>query len=203
MESPTLICLAVEDVLSEMMLRAILKQSGRDYLVGNCYQRRGFGYLKKTIRGFNQAARGTPFLVLTDLDQGICPRQLVTEWLPVPKHPNLLFRIAVRAVEAWVLADREAFGKFFGVDNKHMCLPTDQLSDPKRVLIDLVARTRHRELREAIVPTRRSTAKQGPDYNRPLTEFLEKAWKLHRAVNHSESLKRTLEVIRQFRHSSP
>jgi hypothetical protein len=202
-ESPISICLAVEDVLSEAMLCAILRQSGRDYAVGNCYRRGGFGYLKKTIRGFNQAAKGVPFFVLADLDKRLCPPQMIADWLRVPRHPNLLFRIAVREVEAWVLADRKAFGEFFGVANRHVPSPTDQLPDPKRFLIDLVAASRNRELREAIVPARRSTAKQGPDYNRPLTEFVEKRWKLNRAVKHSTSLKRTLEVLQRFRPSPP
>jgi hypothetical protein len=126
---------------------------------------------------------------------------LIVEWLPVPKHPNLLFRIAVREVEAWVLADRIAFGKFFGVDIKPLTSPTDRLPDPKRFLIDLVARSRSRALREAIVPARRSTATQGPDYNRPLTEFIEKHWKLDRAVKNSESLRRTLQAVQRFRQS--
>ena len=201
MKSPTSICLAVEDVLSEVTIRAILRQSGRSYAIGNCYRRGGFGYLKKTIQGFNQAAKGVPFFVLTDLDQHACPSQLIVEWLPVPKHPNLLFRIAVREVEAWVLADRIAFGRFFGVDGKQVTSPTDRLPDPKRFLIELVAKSRNRALREAIVPARRSTATQGPDYNRPLTEFVEKQWKLSRAASNSESLRRTLEVVRRFRQS--
>lgn len=202
MQSPIAICLAVEDALSEAMLRAIVSQSARDYMVGNCYRRGGFGYLKKTIRGFNQAAKGIPFFVLTDLDKCACPPKLIADWLPIPKHPNLVFRIAVREVEAWVLADRTGFGKYFGVDHNRIPSSTDQLEDPKRFLIDLVGRSRNRELREAIIPTPRSTAKQGPDYNRPLSEFVEEKWKIQRAVKHSESLKRTFEVVQLFQPRS-
>jgi hypothetical protein len=41
--------LAVEDPLSEAVLRTILHQSNRRYIVGNCYSKNGFGYLKKNI----------------------------------------------------------------------------------------------------------------------------------------------------------
>ena len=46
--------LAVEDDLSESVLRKILQDR---YVVGNCYKRGGFGYLKKNIAGFNPSAR--------------------------------------------------------------------------------------------------------------------------------------------------
>ena len=126
--------LAVEDPLSEAVLRAILRQSNRPYAVGTCYCQGGYGYLKKTIRRFNNAAKGTPFLVLTDLDKADCPPGLIQAWLPDPKHPNLLFRIAVREVEAWILAHREAFALFAGVQQELIPQDVDALDDPKRSL---------------------------------------------------------------------
>jgi len=41
--------LAVEDPLSEAVLRAILRQSNRPYELGTCYCQGGYGYLKKTM----------------------------------------------------------------------------------------------------------------------------------------------------------
>ena len=43
------IVIAVEDDLSEAVLRVILKQSTRPYEVSNCLGRQGSGYLKKKI----------------------------------------------------------------------------------------------------------------------------------------------------------
>jgi hypothetical protein len=117
--------LAVEDLLSEAVLRGMLKQSGRPYAVGACFSSRGFGYLKKKLEGFNQASKGTPFLVLTDLDQSECAPILIKGWLPYPQEKNLLFRVAVKAVGAWVLADRQA------------------------------AKSRKKEVRESIVPPKK------------------------------------------------
>jgi hypothetical protein len=91
------------------VLREIIKQSQRPFVIGNCLCHGGYGYLKKNIRAFNHAARGMPFLVLTDLNSTECPPTLIKKWLPYPKHPNLLFRVAVREVEAWLLAHRDAF----------------------------------------------------------------------------------------------
>lgn len=78
--------IAVEDFLSEMVLRVMLEQSGRQFAVGACLGRTGFGYLKKKIASFNKAARGIPFIILADLDQTECPPILINKWLPVPKN---------------------------------------------------------------------------------------------------------------------
>lgn len=107
--------LAVEDDLSEVVLKEILKQSQRPFSVGMCLKRQGYGYLKKNISGINHAAKGSPYLVLTDLDKNSCPLALIEEWLSQPKHPNLIFRVAVIEVEAWLLAHREAFAQFLGI----------------------------------------------------------------------------------------
>jgi hypothetical protein len=191
--------IAVEDALSEAVLRMLLAQSGRKFSIGSCYQHGGYGYIKKQIAGFNQAARGAPFFVLTDLDQGYpCPAALIADWLHVPEHPNLVFRVAVREIESWVLADREAFSSLLGVRQDLIPRNTDQLPDAKRFLMDAVRRCRKRELRSAILPASGSTAKQGPDYNAPLVEFVESRWRVRRAANNSPSLKRALDVVRAF-----
>lgn len=72
--------LAVEDVLSEAVLREILKQSQRPFSVGNCLMDRGVGYLKNNISGLNHAAKGMPYLVLTDLDNAECPLAIISKW---------------------------------------------------------------------------------------------------------------------------
>jgi len=53
----------------------------------------GFGYLKKMINGFNNAAKTAPVLVLTDLDMSECPPTLIQNWLKVRKHHNPPYNI--------------------------------------------------------------------------------------------------------------
>ena len=67
------------------------------------------------MKRFNHGAKGTPFILLTDLDKNECAPMLIQEWLTDPLHPNLIFRVAVHEVEAWILADREAFAPFLGI----------------------------------------------------------------------------------------
>jgi hypothetical protein len=191
--------LAVEDPLSEVVLRELLRQSGRNFAVGQCYQRGGFGFLKKSIRGFNNAAQGIPFAVLTDLDQYPCPTALITEWLPVPKRTNLLFRVAVHEVEAWLLADREAFAKFLGIRRDWIPANPDEILRVKEELIGLARRSRSRELKRDIVPPAGSTRKQGPDYNGRLSGFVQNYWSLERASRNSPSLQRAQEAFLTFK----
>ena len=191
--------LAVEDDLSEVVLRTMLHKSGRQYAVGFCYGRSGFGYLKRKIAGFNNAAKGTPFLVLTDLDKKECAPLLIQEWLQVPKHPNLLFRIAVRSVESWLLADRASFASFLGVQKNSIPSRPDELEDPKRYLIDITRRSRKKKLHDAVIPARGSTAKIGPDYNTTLIKFTERYWNIEEATKHSPSLLSAFNAIKTFR----
>ena len=198
MTSPIPLNLVVEDDLSEAVLRVILHQSRRPYVVGECYSRGGYTYIQNTIRGFNHAAKGVPFLVLTDLDRRECAPALIREWLPVPKHPNLLFRVAVTEVEAWVLAHREAFAKFIGVEEHLIPGNVDSIADAKQFLVNLARKSPRREIVRDIVPPPGSTKQQGSDYNPRLISFVEKSWKMKTAKGASPSLKRTIELVEKF-----
>ena len=191
--------LVFEDVLSEAVLKQMLKQSQRPFLVGDCFNQRGNDQIKQNISGFNNAAKGMPYLVLTDLDNEDCPLVIISEWLTQPKHSNLLFRIAVKEVEAWLLAHREAFAKFLGI-SVDLIPPgdADRIPDPKLLLINLARRSRKRKLQEAIVPAPNSTAKIGKDYNGQLIQFVNKSWQVASAQTNSPSLERAMNALINF-----
>jgi hypothetical protein len=190
--------LVFEDVLSEAVLKQMLKQSQRPFSVGHCLNQRGNDQIKQNISGFNNAAKGMPYLVLTDLDKADCPLVIISEWLTQPKHPNLLFRIAVKEVEAWLLAHREAFAKFLGISVDLIPGDADRIPDPKLLLINLARRSRKRKLREAIVPEPNSTAKIGKDYNGQLIQFVNKSWQVASAQTNSPSLERAMNALINF-----
>jgi hypothetical protein len=192
------ISLAVEDDLSEAMLREILKQSQRPFSIGACLKQRGYGYLKQILPGLNKAAKGLPYLVLTDLDRNECPLALLAKWLSEPKHPNLIFRVAVVEVEAWLLAHREAFAAYLGISVDLIPDNVDSVPDPKQLLIELTRKSRKRNLRDAIVPAKNSTAKVGKDYNGQLIQFVNQSWQAEIARTHSRSLDRAVNAILHF-----
>lgn len=190
--------LAVEDILSEAVLREMLKQSQRPFSIGRCLNGKGYGYIKRNISGFNHAAKGMPYLILTDLDQEECPLSLILKWLPQPKHPNLIFRVAVKEVEAWLLAHREAFANFIGISVDLIPNQVDEIPDPKQLLINLTRKSKKRNLKNAIVPTKDSTAKIGKDYNGQLIQFVQKHWNVEAAQVHSSSLQRAMTALINF-----
>ncbi len=154
--------------------------------------------MKKKIRAFNKAAQSIPFLILTDLDNSPCPPQMIKSWLDIPKHPNLLFRIAVREVESWILADREAIAGFLGISEKKIPDDTDSLPDPKAFLIQLARKSKSRSLREELAPPSGATSRQGPNYNNRIIAFIRDTWNADAASQHSRSLRRALERLRKF-----
>jgi hypothetical protein len=189
--------LAIEDELSEVVLLRILGYLRR-YAVGAAHRRGGYGYLKTTIPAWNRAAKGVPIVVLTDLDDWACPAELMANWLTAPRHQNLIFRVAVREVESWLLADRENFSRFLAVREALIPTNSDGLADPKAALVSAASRSRSRVIRDRIVPRPGSTAKQGPDYNACLGLFVRDQWDIRSARINSPSLARTIDRLSGF-----
>jgi len=188
----TAFAIATEDALSEAVAESLLLQAGVTDIHARI-RKGGFGYLKSRIVEFNRMADNVmPVLLLTDLDRKRCPPEMITDWLPTPRSARLLFRIAVRETESWVLSDRMAFARFLGVAPAGIPNIPDDLSDPKAALLKLVRRSSNRELKHDILPPRRSTSPVGLGYNSQLIRFVRSHWKSDRAAKHSPSLSRAL-----------
>lgn len=190
--------LVYEDTLSSAILQKIIKESNRPYIIGGLFSQRGYGFIKKTINGFNNAAKGMPYLVLADLDRRICAPYLINNWLIVPKHHNLLFRIAVKEVESWLLADVDNLSKFLGISRTRIPLLVEEINYPKQMLINLARKSRKRAIHEDIVPSDGSTATQGRGYNSRLIEYVNNYWNIKNAIRNSNSLQRTYNAIKKF-----
>lgn len=188
--------LVVEDDLSEAVVRKILRHLDRDFEVTMCLGRKGQGYIKDRVSAFNDSAKGSPFLLLTDLDRYECAPSLINEWLQTPQHENLLFRVAVREVESWLLAHRTAIARFLGVPRERIPLTPEGSSHPKADMIGLARRSGKNKIREDIVPI--GTSRQGRNYNGRLIEFVENDWDVDEAVANSDSLQRFCHALATF-----
>lgn len=194
------ICINIvfEDMLSGAVLGRLLTDSRRKYTVALRYNTSGFGPIKSKVNGFNHAAKGMPYLILTDLDRHECPPVLIEEWLGVQKHPNLLFRIAVKEVEAWLLACKQPFASFLGVPESRIPANVEGIADPKEFVVSLARRSRKKSMRIDVAPEPGSTAKVGPDYNGRLVRFVETSWDPGAAQENSPSLRRAMEALDAF-----
>lgn len=194
--------LAVEDSVSEAVLRRIIDASRKDFaLPSHSIGKKGKNYLKSRIQAFNRASRHLPFIVLADLDATECAPKEIDSWLSgKPLSPNLLLRIAVREVESWILADRQAFGDFFRLSRAAVPREPDSLENAKRHLVNLVrSKSRKRAAREDIVPAPSSTAEVGRDYAGCLIRFIRDHWNINAAMANSPSLARAVRAIEQFK----
>src|SRR5579859_6905926 len=108
-----LIVLATEDVLSEHAGLRLAVEAGLQ--VSQLIRRNGKGYLQSRIRNFCQMATFQTVLVIADLDRARCPSELLADWFGTREVPSgLIVRIAVREVEAWILADHQAMRELVG-----------------------------------------------------------------------------------------
>ena len=189
--------LVYEDDLSAVVMKKILNSFPKKYLVSAAYNKHGFAAIKRDLKGFNQAARFTPFFVLTDLDQNECPPSLIREWMTFDRHPHLIFRVAVREVESWVMADRQGFAKFAAVALKRLPDKPDDLSDPKATLFEIIKKSKKRELKDDILP-HYSGDRMGPNYNGCLASFILQSWDMQNALRYSPSLKRAHNHLQIF-----
>lgn len=190
-----LIC---EDALSHAVLRRLLAESGA-FSVGVSHTSGGFGWIKKKINSFNQVAKGMPYIILTDLDEEECPPVLLRKWLKGNKHSHLILRVAVKEVEAWLLASRSRFAKFLGVSEKKIPVQVEEIPNPKEFVIQLARKSRKKSVAEDIVPPPGVTARVGPDYNGQLIRFVSREWDIGEARTRSNSLDRAIRALCNFK----
>ena len=188
---PIIISSAVEGIVDEAVVKRLIVEAGGE--IGSIYGKRGKPLLKQRINGYNNAAHHHPWVVLVDLNhEADCPPPLKAIWLPNP-GPLMCFRIAVREIEAWLLADRERFASFFRVSLPDIPAAPELLDDPKNAVIELSRRSRSRDIRLDMVPRPGSGRKIGPAYVSRFIEFVsdpQRGWRPERAAQASESLRR-------------
>ncbi len=107
----------------------------------------------------------------------------------------MLLRIAVRAIEAWLLADASRLSKFLSISRHRVPLDPDGLPDPKGALLALAAHSRSRDLREDMLPSNGSTSIQGPGYTARIIEFAQERWRPGAAAKTSASLDRCMNQL--------
>jgi hypothetical protein len=186
-------CIYEDDPTYHVMSKMLSYFSG-GFRVSRQIPCHGFGKIKKNILGYNNAACFGHYFVITDLDRHECAPSLIREWLPMTRNPNLVFRVAVREVESWLLADIKNFACFFAVSRDLIPLSPDEISDPKQVVVTLAKRSRKRNIREGVPPTDKY-ASIGPGYNYEFRDFIQNHWSLGDARKNSPSLDKALKAL--------
>jgi hypothetical protein len=196
----TPIAIATEDQLSEAIVLRMISDIPTPHVVRHTLGRKGNGYLKTKMGSWRQMARHQVMLVLTDLDRANCLIEFRNQWLTSAAPANLLFSIAVREVEAWILADHTAMRKLIGEKGTLPATP-DEVADPKRCLL-MLAKSAPKQIRDDLLKTIDGPLMPGLGYNARLTVWINSEWSPQRAAERSPSLERTrsrlFEVIQAF-----
>jgi hypothetical protein len=192
------VTIATEDELSESVAVRLVNSVFGDGRIGHPpLGRKGNGYLKKRLPNFRQMAKREIVLVLTDLDDSDCAPSLLEKWADGQAFPeNLLVRVAVREIEAWLLSDRNGMANLLGISPNKIPLDVESLGDPKRFLLNL-ARNAKREVRSELIVAKGAAASQGLGYNRLLSAFAATNWQLEDAINSSASLSKAVFRLRE------
>lgn len=190
--------IAAEDELSCAVMQRLIEASGRQFLASRILNTRGNDQLKKSMAKFKAASSVVPHIVLADLDRHPCPPALIEQWQANVLPPSMLFRVAVREVEAWLLADRQGLAQFLNIAINKLPHEPEAEADPKRTLINLARKSRKRRLAQELVPATGSAARIGPLYNARMREFVCNTWNVQRACDIAPSLARTVSRISTF-----
>jgi len=166
--------------------------------IGTVYGLKGKDHLDERLPAYNKAAHYSPWLVLRDLNRdAACAPGLVRVILPRPAA-RICFRIAVRAAEAWLLADRERIAGFLGVPVSRVPTEPDGLANPKQEIVNLARRSRRRAIQQDMVPDPRTSGRVGPGYSARLIEYALERWRPRTAAAVSTSLSSCITAVEDW-----
>lgn len=170
---------------------------------GTTYGSKGKEHLLTKLPAYNVAARLRPWFALVDLDTWQeCVPAFVSGKL-AESSPGMRFRVAVRAIEAWLLADAVRLAEFLAIPLARLPDDPDAVSNPKQVMVNLARRSRSRTIRLEMTPKEGTGAMVGPLYSARLREFATNVWSPDQAAQRSQSLDRCLRALATLRHFEP
>ncbi len=160
----------------------------------------GYGAIKSKCKAFLKMARaGNHTFIITDLDTAECACVLIRDWFAIPQGDPVdlpsqcIFRVAVREVESWIIADNAAWAEYIGIAAANFSMHPDRLDDPKKHLLNAIRRKGRKKVHREMLP--HGSAHIGPRYNEVLCDFVDSSWEPERAAENSPSLARALKAL--------
>lgn len=194
------IAVVAEDQLTQAVLHKCISGVLPAYSVARTEVMGGRGNVQRNLRAYAALAQRMPVLIGVDLDGDECASKLLGGWGRLPPQAGLLLRVAVREIEAWVLADQRRVASFIGAALNEVPRRPDELADPKRSLLELARAHAKSELKADLVPRNydASYPRIGRAYNLRLCAFVAEKWRPHVARKKSASLERAMVALEQL-----
>lgn len=143
------------------------------------------------LQGYNQSAKRTPWYVQVDLGDIRCAPEARSRWLSDPAQ-YLCLAIAVREVEAWLLADRDRLATFLSCPRGDVSPHPDEVPDAKEAMLRAARASRKPTTRERFLPRPGAGRRVGPEYATELIRFATTTWCPEVARQYSPSLDRAI-----------
>jgi hypothetical protein len=197
----------VEDPPSAAVARRIVEYANKKHGVffrfkdGFPVDQHGYGnIIKKMPKLVEMAKSGIHSFIISDLDRAECAPARMRDWLNQRyeirlKIPTaLIFRIAVREIESWIMADRENLASFIGIAAANFSKDPDMLPDPKQHLLNVIRQKGKKKWHQDMLP-QSPTATIGPLYNEKICLFVKEHWNPTCAESISPSLARAIKAF--------
>jgi hypothetical protein len=142
----------------------------------------GKDWLDKRLQAYNAAATYEPFLVLRDLDNdAACAPTFLKKGAAPAKF--MCFRLVVRSLEAWLMADAQSLGNWLQVKTERIPAAPEGLANPREALLTLARNWASNDIKADLLPSPKSGRQTGPLYASRLQEFIRDSWNIRRVVN--------------------
>jgi hypothetical protein len=158
----------------------------------------GVAYIEQRIEKYNQLARTFPVLCVLDLDQYECAPSRIKALIPQNKQDSLYIRVAVKQIEAWLLADQENFADFIGVPFHRLPSQPDEIDNPKIAVVNLARKSRKNDIKRDMVPAQGNIGRVGGAYTSQIINFVTNHWDINQAAENSPSLARMLKAVQRL-----
>jgi hypothetical protein len=106
--------------------------------------------------------------------------------------------VAVREVEAWLLADISNFADFLSLAPMDITANTEGVAQPKEEIVRLASISPDAEVRDNLAPRPGSTATTGRLFTRSLIGYVRDRWDVDAAAGNADSLDRAVKALRSF-----
>ncbi len=186
---------ACEGILDEAVLVRLAREATLDLSwVDNAG---GKVALDARLASYAGVGRKMQFLALRDLDRDAdCAPALVKRLVP-RSSPGFRLHLAVRSVEAWLLADAQGLAASLGVPVGRLPLLPDELDDPRGEILALARRSKRTRLALELLPSTPG-ARVGPGYTAHFVRFVSGDWSPDRARLRSRSLESLLLYLERL-----
>lgn len=188
----------VEGSLEEHMMKRLLRDRGHPVQEGLINNKGGQGNFWRSIAGINRS-HGLRVAALADLEKAVCPGKLIRQKLGREPASFLTLNLAVRMLEAWLLADPN-LAKYLKIPPDKLPLRPEAESHAKRCLLSLVRDYGDAKRKLTFLGPHSSTLHPGPDYEPLMGKFITDHWSPTEAARRSPSLKRALTRLDEAIH---